>query len=122
DLKERKAAFTIPGTRDNEPEFNGLFAIRRTAVNGEQDTVDLLLLRTGDEVLGGYSNGKINGFIQGRVVDGAFHFTWREGNASGRGVAQSQGEALRGSWGTGEADQGGGEFSGARQKKGKTSP
>jgi hypothetical protein len=122
DLKPRKTAFTIPGTSEKEPEFNGLFAVRRTTANGGQDTVDLLLLRTGDEVLGGYSNGKIDGFIQGSIVDGALHFTWREGSSSGRGMAQSQGEAVRGSWGPGEAEQGGGEFSGVRQKKGKSAP
>lgn len=122
DLKPRKAAFTIPGTTDQEPEFNGLFAMRRTAANGGRDTVDLLLLRSGDEVMGGYSNGKVDGFVQGKVVDGALRFTWREGASTGRGIAQSQGDVLRGTWGNGEAEQGGGEFSGLRQKKDKTAP
>jgi hypothetical protein len=117
DLKPRKAAFTIPGTREQEPEFNGLFVVRRTAANGGQDIVDLLLLRSGDEVMGGYSNGKVDGFIQGTIVDGALHFTWREGNSNGHGIAQSQGEALRGTWGTGESKQGGGEWTGTRRKR-----
>ena len=51
DLKPRKAAFTIPGTTEQEPNFNGLFDVRRTAADGGQDRVDLLLLRTGDEVM-----------------------------------------------------------------------
>jgi hypothetical protein len=116
DLKPRKAAFTIPGT-EQEPEFNGLFAIRRTAADGRQDRMDLLLLRFGNDVNGGYSNGRVDGFIEGQIRDGALHFTWREGNASGHGVAQPQGETLRGTWGVGEAEQGAGEFSGLRQKK-----
>jgi hypothetical protein len=117
DLKPRKAAFTIPGTTEHEPDFNGLFAVRRTAAKGEQDTVDLLLLRSGNEVMGGYSNGKVNGFIEGNIVDGVLQFTWREGNAKGRGLVQTQGETLRGTWGTDDAEQGGGEWVGARLKR-----
>lgn len=116
DLKPRKAAFTIPGTA-KEPDFNGLFAVRRTAAGGGQDRVDLLLLRMGKDVTGGYSNGKIDGFIEGEVRDGVLHFTWRESNANGKGAAQVEGETLRGSWGIGEAEQGGGEWTGVRQKK-----
>ncbi len=121
DLKPRKAAFTIPGG-EHEPDFNGLFAVRRTARDGGQDRVDLLLLRTGDEIMGGYSNGKVDGFIEGKIVDGALHFTWREGNASGRGIARSHGETLRGTWGTADSEQGGGEWTGVRQKKENKEP
>jgi hypothetical protein len=120
DLKPRKAAFTIPGTTEQEPNFNGLFAVRRTAADGGQDRVDLLLLRSGDEVMGGYSSGKTDGFIEGKIVDGVLHFTWREGALNGRGVAQAEGETLRGTWGTGGSDEGGGEWSGVRVKKEKT--
>jgi hypothetical protein len=120
DLKPRKAAFTIPGG-EHEPEFNGLFEVRRTAADGGKDRVDLLLLRTGDEVTGGYSNGKVDGFVQGKIVDGVLHFTWREGKANGHGTAQSQGDTLRGTWGTGDSEQGGGEWTGVRQKKENTS-
>jgi hypothetical protein len=121
DLKPRKSAFTIPGT-EQEPGFNGLFAVRRTAADGGQDRVDLLLLRMGDEVTGGYSNGKVNGFIEGEIKDGVLQFTWREGDLNGHGVAESQGETLRGTWGIGEAKKGAGEFGGARQKRDKTIP
>jgi hypothetical protein len=121
DLKPRKTAFTIPGT-EHEPDFNGLFAVRRTAANGSEDRVDLLLLRMGDDVTGGYSNGKVDGFIQGDIRDGALHFTWREGNTNGHGVAQAQGETLRGTWGLGESEQGAGEFSAERQKKERKAP
>ena len=121
DLKPRKTAFTIPGT-EHEPDFNGLFAVRRTAANGGEDRVDLLLLRMGDDVTGGYSNGKVDGFIQGDIRDGALHFTWREGNTNGHGVAQAQGETLRGTWGLGESEQGAGEFSAERQKKERKAP
>src|SRR5438876_65700 len=120
DLKPRKAAFTMPGS-EHEPEFNGLFAVRRTAANGAQDTVDLLLLRSGDDqVMGGYMNGKVDGFIQGDIKDGVLKFTWREGSATGHGIARSQGETLRGTWGTDEADQGGGEWVGVRVKRDTT--
>jgi hypothetical protein len=121
DLKPRKAGFTIPGT-EQEPEFNGLFAVRRTGADGGQDKMDLLLLRMGDDVTGGYSNGKIDGFIQGDIRDGVLHFTWREGNANGHGVVEAQGETLRGAWGLGESEQGAGEFSAERQKKERTAP
>jgi hypothetical protein len=97
DLKPRKSAFTIPGT-EQEPGFNGLFAVRRTAADGGQDRVDLLLLRMGDEVTSGYSNGKVDGFIEGNIRDGVLDFTWREGGLNGRGVAESQGDTLRGTW------------------------
>jgi hypothetical protein len=116
DLKPRKAGFTIPGS-EQEPDFNGLFAVRRIARDGGQDRVDLLLLRMGNEVTGGYSNGKVDGFIEGEIRDGVLHFTWREGSTNGKGVAQAQGETLRGTWGAGEAEQGGGEWTGIRQKK-----
>jgi len=121
DLKPRKAAFTVPGTQQ-EPDFNGLFALRRTAAQGGQDRMDLLLFRMGNDVTGGYSNGKIDGFIQGDIRDGVLHFTWREGNANGHGVAQAQGETLRGTWGLGESEQGAGEFSAERQKKERKAP
>lgn len=121
DLKPRKAAFTIPGT-EHEPDFNGLFAVRRTATDGSEDRMDLLLLRMRNDVNGGYSNGKVDGFIEGEVRDGALHFTWREGNAKGHGVAQAQGETLRGTWGLGESEQGAGEFSAERQKKERKAP
>jgi len=123
DLKPRKAAFTIPGTSEQEPDFNGLFAVRRTAANGEQDTVDLLLLRSSDnQVIGGYSDGKVDGFIQGEIKDGMLHFTWREGTLNGHGVTASEGETLRGTWGAGNAEKGAGEFNGVRQKKEKSAP
>ena len=121
DLKPRKAAFTMPGS-EQEPAFNGLFAVRRTAAGGGQDRMDLLLLRTGDDITGGYSNGKIDGFIQGDIRNGVLHFSWREGNANGHGVAQAQGETLRGTWGLGESEQGAGEFSAERQKKERKAP
>lgn len=121
DLRPRKAGFTIPGT-EQEPDFNGLFAVRRTAADGGQDRVDLLLMRMGNEVTGGYSNGKVDGFIEGEIKDGVLDFTWREGGLNGHGVAESQGDTLRGTWGTGGAKQGAGEFIGVRQKKDKTSP
>jgi hypothetical protein len=121
DLKPRKAAFTMPGS-EQEPAFNGLFAVRRTAAGGGQDRMDLLLLRTGDDIIGGYSNGKIDGFIQGDIRNGVLHFLWREGNANGHGVAQAQGETLRGTWGLGESEQGAGEFSAERQKKERKAP
>jgi hypothetical protein len=85
--------------------------------------VDLLLLRfTKNDVNGGYSNGKVDGFIEGDIRDGALHFTWREGTASGHGVAHADGETLRGTWGVGEAEQGAGEFNGQRQKKERRGP
>ena len=121
DLKPRKAGFTIPNT-EQEPEFNGLFAVRRTGADGGQDKMDLLLLRMGDDVTGGYSNGKIDGFIQGDIGDGVLHFTWRKGNANGHGVAEAQGESLRETWGLAESEQGAGEFSAERQKKERTVP
>ena len=96
--------------------------MRRTAADGRQDRVDLLLLRMGDEVTGGYSNGKVDGFIEGNIKDGVLNFTWREGGLKGDGVAESEGDTLRATWGTGGAKQGAGEFIGVRQKKGKTSP
>jgi hypothetical protein len=75
-----------------------------------------------DDVTGGYSNGKIDGFIQGDIGDGVLHFTWRKGNANGQGVAEAQGESLRGTWGLAESEQGAGEFSAERQKKERTVP
>jgi hypothetical protein len=44
---------------------------------------------------------------------------WREGGRNGRDVAESQGDTLRGTWGTGGAKQGAGEFIGVRQKRDK---
>lgn len=116
DLKPRKTLLAMLGS-DQEPDYNGLFAVRRVAAGGGEDRVDLLLLRFGNDVNGGYSNGKVDGFIEGEIRDGTLHFTWREGTASGHGVSQAQGETLRGTWGTGEAEEGAGEFSGHRQKK-----
>jgi hypothetical protein len=46
----------------------------------------------------------------------------REGGLNGRGVAESQGDRLRGTWGTGGAKQGAGEFNGVGQKRDKTLP
>jgi hypothetical protein len=121
DLKPRKSAFVAPGS-EHEPDLNGLFAVRRTAANGEQDIVDLLLLRSSDDgVMGGYKNAKVNGFIEGKIKNGVLHFTWREGNAKGSGVAQSEGDTLRGTWGAGDAEQGAGELKGVRVRPKKDS-
>ena len=119
DLKPRKTAFTMPGTQQ-EPDFNGLFAVRRTADGGGQDKVDLLLMRMGDDVMGGYSNGRIDGFVEGKVENGVLKFTWREGQSRGRGTAKTEGEILRATWGTGEATEGAGAWTGVRQKKENT--
>jgi hypothetical protein len=121
DLKPRKAGFTIPGTQ-HEPDFNGLFAVRRTAADGSETRVDLLLLRMGNDVNGGYSDGKVDGFMEGEVRDGVLHFKWREGNAKGKGVAKVQGDTLRGTWGLSESEQGAGEFTAERQKKERRAP
>lgn len=119
DLKPRKTLFAMLGS-EHEPDYNGLFGVRRTAADGSEDRMDLLLLRFGNDVYGGYSNGRVDGFIEGEIRDGALHFTWREGNANGKGIAQAQGETLRGTWGTGGSEKGGGEWSGVRVKKEKT--
>jgi hypothetical protein len=121
DLKPRKTLLATLGS-EHEPDYSGLFAMRRTAADGRQDRMDLLLLRFGNDVNGGYSNGKVDGFIEGEIRDGALHFTWREGNATGKGVAQAQGETLRGTWGVGESEKGAGEFNGERQKKERRAP
>ena len=120
DLKPRKAGFTIPNT-EQEPEFNGLFAVRRTGADGGQDKMDLLLLRMGDDVTGGYSNGKIDGFIQGTSV---MVYCTSHGVKVTRTVTalRKQGDSLRGTWGLGESEQGAGEFSAERQKKERTVP
>jgi hypothetical protein len=47
---------------------------------------------------------------------------WRESSLNRHGVAESQGDTLRGTWGTGGAKQGAGEFIGVRQKRDKASP
>jgi hypothetical protein len=116
DLKPRKTLLAMLGS-GQEPDYNGLFAVRRAAAGGVQDRVDLLLLRFGNDVNGGYSNGRVEGFIEGEIRDGSLHFKWREGNANGQGVAKAEGEMLRGTWGIGESEQGAGEFTGERQKK-----
>jgi hypothetical protein len=122
DLKPRKAGFTVPGLTTGEQEdFNGLFRIRRTAQTA-RDEIDLLLLRTGNVVIGGYKNRTVDGFVEGEIRDGRLHFTWREGALNGHGVVESQDETLRGTWGTGEAEKGAGEFNGVRQKKDQTTP
>lgn len=116
-LKPRKAAFSLAGPNEEEQDFNGLFAVHRTAANGAKDEVDLLLLRTENEVIGGYSSKTVRGFIQGKIVDGMFHFTWSEGKVKGRGMAEGHGATLRGRWGNGEGEQDGGEFSGERVRR-----
>jgi hypothetical protein len=116
DLKPRKAGFIAPGTTEKEQDFNGLFRARRAAKNGI-DEIDLLLLRDEDEVIGSYMTANVEGSIKGKIADGVLHFTWSEGDAQGRGKAESQGETLRGTWGIGEADQGAGEFDAVRQKR-----
>jgi hypothetical protein len=121
DLKPRKTLFTMPGS-EQEPDYNGLFAVHRAAAGGAEERVDLLLLRFGNDVNGGYSNGRVDGFIEGQVRDGTLHFTWREGSANGHGVAKAEGETLRGTWGLAESEQGAGEFNGQRQKKQRRAP
>jgi hypothetical protein len=122
DLKPRKAAFTVPGiTTATEEDFNGLFRVRRTAQTGN-DEIDLLLTRDGDDVRGAYMKPNMSGSIEGKITDGVLHFSWNEGNAQGRGQAESQGDTLRGTWGAGKAERGAGEFSGNRQKKQSTEP
>jgi IrrE N-terminal-like domain len=122
DLKPRKAAFTVPGINtEMQEDFNGLFRVRRTAQTGS-DEIDLLLLRDGDGVRDAYMKSNVSGSIEGKITDEVLHFTWTEGNARGRGQAESQGDTFRGTWGVGEAEQGAGEFNANRQKKQSTGP
>ena len=73
-----------------------------------------------NEVIGGYSSNTVRGFIQGKIIlDGMFHFTWSEGKVKGRGMVEGHGATLRGRWGTGEAEDDGGEFSGERARREK---
>lgn len=119
DLKPRKAGFIIPGTTEHEEDFNGLFAVRRTAAGGEEDVVDFLLLRFENEITGGYLSKTVQGVIDGKIVDGALHFNWREGKLKGRGIVENGGETIRGTWGSGEAEAGAGELVGVRVHKKK---
>ena len=119
DLKPRKTGFIIPGSTEHDEDFNGLFAVRRTAADGGQDVVDLLLLRFENEISGGYLSKTVEGIIDGRIVDGALHFNWREGKLKGRGIVENGGETIRGTWGSGEAEVGGGELIGVRVQKKK---
>src|SRR5215216_540133 len=66
DLKPRKTLFTMPGS-EQETDYSGLFAVRRRTAGGGEERVDLLLLRFGNDVNGGYSNGRVDGFIEGQV-------------------------------------------------------
>ena len=119
DLKPRKAAFSIPGlTTTEEADFNGLFRMRRKFADGRAaPEVDLLLLRSGDEVTGAYQSGNGHGSIEGKIADGVFRFTWKEGEARGRGQGTSKESQLAGSWGMGEQDSGGGTWEGARVRR-----
>ena len=68
-LKPRKTLFAMLGS-EHEPDYNGLFGVRRKAADGSEDRMDLLLLRFGNDVNGGYSNGRVDGFIKARSVMG----------------------------------------------------
>ena len=117
-LKPRKAAFIVPGSSAVEEDFQGFFRMRRTFADGKQvEDADLLLLRNGDEVTGSYSSASGTGFLDGEVSDGVFRFTWKEGEAQGRGRGESKGNELRGTWGIGEQDTGTGTWEGARAKR-----
>ena len=83
------------------------------------DLLDLLFLRDGEEVKGAYMKSNLRGSIKGKITDGVLHFRWSEEN-SRRCKSRSQGDAFRGTWGVGEAEQGAGEFMGKRQKKENT--
>jgi len=64
----------------------------------------LLLLRMGDEVMGGYSGGATDGFVEGKITDGALLFMWREGSASDRAASRELKERQSAVlWGMGES-------------------
>jgi hypothetical protein len=78
--------------------------------------VDLLLLRSGD------SDGRLlewesRWLHRRRSPHGVLHFTWSEGDIKGHGVAESNGDALRGTWRTDETQQDGGDWTGVRRKR-----
>ena len=117
-LKPRKAAFTAPGSSAVEEDFQGFFRLRRTFTDGRKvDDADLLLLRNGDEVTGAYSSASGSGSIEGKVAEGVFRFTWKEGDAQGLGRGETKENGMRGTWGNGEQDTGAGTWEGARAKR-----
>jgi hypothetical protein len=122
-LKPRKAVFALPGvlTGERDANFQGLFGARKTSADGKVAACDLLLFRNGDDITGGYTVGEIVGSIEGRVGDGGLHFTWTEGQASGRGRLETaeNGDTLRGTWGQGQKEEGGGTWSATRRKRGE---
>lgn len=123
-LKPRKAGFTLPALAGGgrEEDFQGFFQIEKKSADGRTALrCDMLLLRTGDEVGGSYSSGATDGFVEGMVEKGVLHFGWKEGAANGRGRLESSdaGASLRGVWGNGRSEEGGGTWTGARRSADK---
>lgn len=117
-LKPRKAGFAAPTGSGSDEDFQGLFrTARKVGDAGPAEEFELLLLRSGEEVTGSYANATLQGSIEGRVVDGIVHFSWKEDNAQGRGRMESAGDTLRGTWGRGEMENGAGTWGGLRSRK-----
>jgi hypothetical protein len=118
-LTPRKAAkFTeLAGDGANQP-FQGTYRLRRTFADGRRvPDAELLLLRSCNNVTGKYSSTAGDGFLEGKVANGVLDFTWREGDAKGRGKGETNADELRGTWGVGEQDTGAGTWEGARVKR-----
>ena len=120
-LKPRKAGFALPGvlTGERDEDFQGFFGARKTSADGKVAACDLLLFRSGEEITGAYMVGGVAGHIEGKINAGVLHFTWTEGEASGRGRFETaeSGDTLRGTWGRGQKEEGGGTWSATRGKR-----
>ncbi len=118
DLKPRTTGLMLPGALGGpaaQPPFSGAY---RCSVKGGAGAAefDLLLMRFGDDLHGGYMSGSEQGTLTGTVTGDRATFTWEQGAASGSGEWQStpDGKSLRGSWGRGEDRGGLGEWTGER--------
>lgn len=114
-----------PGAMPDNESFSGSYH--------SQQIGDLFLEQTGDHVVGEYAydrgNCRATGRLEGSAQGNLFRFTWTESQAScgrlaplrGRGYflfwKDSAGNGrVNGSWGSGEAESGGGPWSGFRDR------
>jgi len=111
---EMLAPERLSATRPFDGTYDGEFTS-----GGGSIAIRVVLQRRGDTVTGRYSYGASEGEITGVVKDGVLHYTWREPGAQGRAVARAtaDGAGMSGTWGYGDASEGGGRWTGKRAVK-----
>src|SRR6516164_7796124 len=96
----------LTGPIDAGLNFSGVFA--GVVVDSSGAEVQLKLVRDQNSVKGNYFRGGLCGGVSANVTGNRMAFSWNWAGNAGRGIISQTGDSLSGTFGFGDATEGGG--------------